>query len=304
MGLPPASSQTWRGAVYGISAASIWGSMYVVSDLTLLVLPPFTLLSLRIVLGLALLLPLWRRQARGRLPLRLRMQLLAVGLLGIGVSLGAQFIGTDLSTAIHGAIITSASPAFVLLFAVALLGEVLTGTRLAAIALAFTGLIIVLAPGGFDLRADQALGDLFLAVAAVSWGLYSVLVRKLELQQPLPPLTVTVYALAGGLGMALPASLLELALRPVGVVDGAVLLAVLYLGFVCTAGALLLWNRAFALVPATVASLFFFAQPLSGAVLAVVFLQQAMTVELWIGAVCIVTAVLLSLRSANSPAAA
>ncbi len=50
-----------RGTTYGITAASIWGSMYVVSDLALEVIPPFTLLSIRVLLALLVLLPLSRR---------------------------------------------------------------------------------------------------------------------------------------------------------------------------------------------------------------------------------------------------
>lgn len=45
----------WLAAVFGITAASIWGGMYVVSDVMLLVLPPFTLLTLRILLALMIL---------------------------------------------------------------------------------------------------------------------------------------------------------------------------------------------------------------------------------------------------------
>ena len=44
-----------------------------------------------------------------------------------------------------------------------------------------------------------------------------------------------------------------------------------------------LWNRAFALVNASAASLYFFAQPLVGTLLSVVLLNQQMTPALWIG---------------------
>lgn len=92
---------------------------------------------------------------------------------------------------------------------------------------------------------------------------------------------------AGDLFLALAALL-------AGIVFGAVL-GFVYLGVVSTALALLLWNRAFALVPATVASLFLFAQPLADALLAGLFLGQPMTLTLWLGGGLIATAVLLSL---------
>ncbi|MYD08869.1 MAG: DMT family transporter [Chloroflexi bacterium] len=289
------SSGMWRGALYGITAASIWGSMYVISDLVLLVVPPFTLLTLRIVLGLAVLLPLSLRRGH-RLPGgRVLRSLLAAGVVGLGLSLGAQFVGTDLSTAVNGALVTSASPAFVIFFAVLLLRERLTVQGLAAIVTASAGVLIILDPASADFASDTFAGDVSLAAAAVTWGLYSALVRRASLRYAAPALMVTVVALLGGLIVSIPASLVELSQRPVGPVTTEIALGTLYLGLVSTAFALLLWNRAFSLVPATIASLFFFAQPLAGAVLAALFLGQRMTETLWLGGALIALGVLLSL---------
>ncbi|MCE2470560.1 MAG: DMT family transporter [Anaerolineae bacterium] len=297
------SSGMWRGALYGITAASIWGSMYVVSDLVLLIVPPFTLLTLRIALGLAVLLPLSLRRGQSLPGRRSLRSLLAVGVVGLGISLGAQFLGTDLSTAVNGALVTSASPAFVVLFAVLLLRERMTLQRLAAIVLASAGLLIILNPASADFASDTFTGDAFLAVAAVTWGLYSVLVRRVTLRQATPALMVTIVALLGGLLVSIPASILELSQRPIGAMSVEIVLGILYLGIVSTALALLLWNRAFSLVPATIASLFFFAQPLAGALLAAVFLGQRMTETLWLGGILIALGVLLSLYRAQSEAA-
>ena len=293
-----AKAGIWRGTVYGITAASIWGSMYVVSDVTLRVVPPFTLLTLRILLGLLVLWPIERSRRHACPDSGTSMRLLGVGVVGLGLSLGAQFVGTDLSTAVNGALVTSASPAFVLLFALIILREKLTFLRLSAVILASAGVLVILDPATADFGSETFVGDVFLAVAAVTWGLYSVLVRHVSMRHPLPTLTLTVYALFGGLLVSIPASAVELSQRPIGQIDLGVVAGVVYLGVVSTAFALLLWNRAFVLVPATVASLFFFAQPLSGAILAAVFLGQEMTVTLWLGGGLIAVAVLLSLQRA------
>ncbi|MDE2911218.1 MAG: EamA family transporter [Chloroflexota bacterium] len=284
-----------RGLIYGITAASIWGLMYVVSDVTLLAIPPFTLLTLRILLGLVILLPLDRAKGHAPPDQRTTLSLLGIGALGLGISLGAQFVGTDLSTAVNGALVTSASPAFVVLFALVLLRERLTLWRLSAVLLASVGVLAILNPASADFGSETFVGDVFLAIAAVTWGLYSVLVRRVTLRHSLPTLTVTVYALIGGLLLSIPASALELSQRSIGAIDGAVVLGVLYLGLVSTAFALLLWNRAFALAPAALASLCFFAQPLSGAILAALILGQEMTAALWVGGGLIALALLLSL---------
>src|SRR5215213_3345520 len=110
-------NRTVVGLLCGLGAASIWGGMYVVSKVVLEIIPPFTLVSIRLLLGgvtLAIVLLI-----RG-FPIISRKQLwqvLGVGFVGYGVSLSLQFLGTKLSTAANGSLVTSATPAFVLVFA-------------------------------------------------------------------------------------------------------------------------------------------------------------------------------------------
>src|SRR5512138_3502259 len=77
------SKTSIRGAIYGITAASIWGGMYVVSDVVLRTIPPFTLLTLRLLIG-SLILGIVLRWTHGELvlPRRETLRLLGVGLVG------------------------------------------------------------------------------------------------------------------------------------------------------------------------------------------------------------------------------
>lgn len=282
-----------RGAIYGLLAASIWGGMYVVSDVVLPVIPPFTLLSIRLLIAAMILgIAAWRAQMRFPAP-REGLRLLAVGLIGFGISVGAQFVGTDRSTAVNGALITSASPAFILIFAALILREALTVRRTIAVALATLGVLVIVDPAQADFSSATFMGNIALVVAAITWGLFSVLIRKVSARHD--TLMVTLIGFLGGLMLTLPAAAIELTGRPVGMLTPGILLGVLYLGIVSTAAAMWLWNRAFALVDASIASLFFFAQPLVGALLSVLFLHQPMTLTLWIGSALILIGVLLSL---------
>jgi drug/metabolite transporter (DMT)-like permease len=287
-----------RGAIYGLAAASIWGGMYVVSDVVLKVIPPFTLLTIRLMLGTLVLgaMAWWQmRAADGKLPARAQiLRLMGVGFLGFGISVGAQFIGTDLSNAVNGSLVTSASPAFILIFAALVLGEKLTFQRIAAVALATVGVLIIVDLSKADFNSSAFRGNLALAVAAITWGLYSVLVRKVSANQD--TLTVTLFAFLGGMALTIPASLLELPGRPIGQIDGGVILGLLYLGIVSTAGAMWLWNRSFALVDASIASLFFFAQPLVGATLGALLLHEPITLNLWLGGALIGAGLLMSIN--------
>ncbi len=285
-------SDTLRGTIYGIAAAAIWGGLYVVSDVVLRTIPPFTLLTIRLIMGALVLAPLVIRQ-RPRLTRRQIGQMIAVGFLGFGISVGAQFVGTDKASAVNGTLVTSSSPAFILLFAALILRERLTTQRIAAVALATFGVLVIIDPAKANFGSATFVGNVVLAVAAFTWGLYSVLVRRVSGQ--IDTLVITLLALLGGLILTIPASALELPQRPIGQITPGIILGVLYLGVVSTAGAMWLWNRAFALVDASAASLCFFAQPLVGTLLSVLLLNEQMTSALWIGSVLIAAGLLLSI---------
>jgi drug/metabolite transporter (DMT)-like permease len=221
-----------------------------------------------------------------------------VGIVGFGLSVGAQFVGTDKSTAVNGALVTSAAPAFILVFAALILHEKLTVQRLLAVVMASFGVVVIIDPARADFSSETFAGDLALAAAAVTWGLYSVLVRRLS--RSFPTTLISLYSVIGGLIIAVPACLLELSVRTVGSIDGGTIAGILYLGVISTAGAMWLWNRAFALMDASAASLFFFAQPLVGALLGVVVLGQALTLNIWAGGLLIGGGVLFAIYPVES----
>ena len=64
-----------RGAIYGLTAAGIWGGMYVVSDIVLETIPPFTLLTIRLLLGGINFLNRTQQVILERWPLRLPRKL-------------------------------------------------------------------------------------------------------------------------------------------------------------------------------------------------------------------------------------
>lgn len=291
------SSAQRTGLLFGILAAAIWGGMYVVSKLVLAVVPPFTLLALRLVLGIAsLALWMWmRRLPWPRLAGKQWVSLLGVGVLGYGVSLGFQFAGTHLSTAANGAVITAATPAFVYLFAWLLLREPIGARQLAALLLSTLGVLLIVDPFQADLSSQRWLGDLLLVGAAVTWALYSVLTRQATRQ--LDTLTFTLVAFIGGLLVAVPATAQELHVHGLAPLSTGISVGILYLGVVSTAVAAYLWNKAFALLPARTAALTFFAQPLVGAGLGIGMLGEAFTPQFAMGALLILLCLWLASRS-------
>jgi drug/metabolite transporter (DMT)-like permease len=280
------------GIVSGLAAAGIWGGMYVVSKVVLEDLPPFTLLTLRLVLGAAALGAVLWIQRRTSFDRRRIGSILAIGMLGFGVSVGLQFVGTSLSSAANAALITSASPVFILLFGGLLLGEAITPRRIAALALASLGVVAVLNPADVDLTQTAFRGNLALIAAAVTWGLYSVLIKRAS--RDLPTMPISFLAFLGGLIVSLPLAAVEGQGGPAGPVTLPLVLGVLYLGLVSTALAMYLWNRSLAILEAGLVALLFFAQPVVGVSLGALLLGESLSPSFWLGSVLIAAGLLLA----------
>jgi len=287
-------NKTLYGILCGLGAASIWGGMYVVSKVVLEIIPPFVLVSLRLILGIITLVIVLALRGWFKISRDQFFQVISVGFVGYGVSLSLQFVGTKLSTAANGSLVTSATPAFVLLFAWLLLSEKITARKFIALLLATLGVVAVIDPRSAQLNPDLFFGNILLLGAGVTWALYSVLVRKVT--QNLDVLPFSLIAFFGGLPVAVPAGVWELSTAGVGEISLGVVGGVLFLGVISTALAMILWNSAFAILPAGAASLTFFAQPIVGTLLGWLILGEKITPLFLLGGALIGVGILISTR--------
>ncbi len=271
--------------------------MYVVSKVVLAVIPPFSLITLRLILGA---LALWvSTLLRGRTKVTGEQfrQIFGVGIIGYGISLGFQFIGTKLSTAANASLVTSATPAFILLFAWMILRERITILRMTALVISTLGVLAVIDPR--SARVDPTLfwGNLSLLAAALTWAIYSVLIRIVT--RTTDVLTVSLIAFVGGLPISVPTGTWELATQGVGKITPGIVAGILFLGIIATALAMVLWNKAFADLDASVASLTFFAQPVVGTFLGWFFLKEKISPLFILGGLMIAIGLVIASRSSN-----
>ena len=283
---------TLFGIAAGLTAASIWGGMYVISKAVMVVIPPYLLLTTRLLLGILTLYLVITFSGGLRVTRKQFWQLFWVGFIGYGISVGLQFVGTNLSTASNGSLVTSATPAFVLIFAAVLLGEKITWQRFLALLVASFGVIIVIDPRKAQLSSDLFLGNLALVGAALTWALYSVLVRKVTRNMDVLPVSLVTFA--GGLPVSLPLGMWEVNTKGIGLITPGVVAGVLFIGIISTALAMYLWNSAFTILDAGVASLTFFAQPVVGTLLGWLFLGEIITPLFLAGGILIGIGILIS----------
>ncbi|MEC2506159.1 DMT family transporter [Bacillus cereus] len=287
--------QTILGAICLSLAASIWGGMYVVSKYVLDFIPPLTLVWLRFIIAFVVLygiLKLAEKKQKKKVTIRKKDWLLFawIGFIGYFISITCQFIGTKLSDAHTGSLVTSATPAFMVIFAALILKEKLTARRLLSTIIATIGVIIVI---GWDIEiGSYFIGTIILVGAAITWALLSIYVKIASIQ--FSSLVITTYAIFFSLFFITPFMIWELQTSSIGTVNTYGILGVLYLGIVSTAGAFFLWNKGLELIDASIGSLFFFFQPIVGSLLGWLLLNETLNSNFFIGGILIICSVLIT----------
>jgi drug/metabolite transporter (DMT)-like permease len=275
--------------------------MYVVSAATFSAIPPLTLGVLRLVIGVVVLAVVFR----GRLGLAAapKGRIVAAGAV-VAVTMVMQFVGTSLTGGAEGALLTTTTPVFVLVFGVLLEGERVRRIAWAGCVVALAGVAVLatrnagfggltgaqaVLPGGLTLPR-ALLGDLLLVASAATWALFSSVGR---------PLVASVGAFRAILGASVVAVVLllpfvpvELAGRTLPPLTPLTVAAVVYLGIGATAVAWSLWYRGYAAAPPAVAAAAFFAQPVVGAILGVLLLGEVLGSAFLGGATLIAVGVL------------
>ena len=282
------------GALLLSLAASIWGAMYVVVKVVVDVVPPLELVWMRYIVAiLALgLIGICTKQI-WRVAKKDWFIIFAIGLIGNTISIVTQEMGTMLSTAQMGAIITSTTPAFMVLFARYILNEAMSLKKWLSIIIATVGVGIIVGNGKIDI--SQQLGGLYLLFAALTWALMSVLVKKVP--QQYSQIVVTTYT--SGLAVILLTPFVLPRLHQLdwhAIFEPTILGGILYLGIISTACGFLLWNKGLQLMNASSGGIFFFLQPIVGTFLGWLLLGETIGIPFWIGTICIFLGVFIVMK--------
>ena len=287
---PPISSADRRPAyLYLALTTSLWGSLYIVTRIALETVPPITLLFFRYAIASVALLALTRTMKKC---MQIRREdwkyFLFIGAVGYFVSVGAQIVGTKYAGAAVASLINATNPIFITFFAILILKEKLTRSKVVAMIATIAGAYVIL--GGAP-TVGTVWGIAFSMTSVILWSLTSVSVRRIT--RSYDPIVLTTYTILIAVVCALPFTCLELYITPHGKIFSLKnLLCFLYLGVICTALPNILWNKSLALVEASTCSLFYPLQPLVSVLLGVTLLGEQVDLKFAIGAVLIVGGIL------------
>ncbi|OAA90134.1 DMT family transporter [Clostridium coskatii] len=282
-------------------AACIWGGMYVVSKYILEFISPITLVWIRYAIAfvvLFLILMFFNYKKGRKVVIKKKDWLLIawIGFIGYFISICLQFMGTKLSDAHMGSLITASTPVFVIIFARFILKELFTKKKIISLILATFGVIIVI---GLDsMFMKHLLGNIILVGAAVTWALASVYLKIVS--KRFNSLIITTYAMLFALIFTTPLMLTQHNNFTLILNNRNLILGIIYLGVVSTAGAFFLWNKGIGLMDVGIGSLFLFFQPVTGSIFGWLYLHEQLTFGFFIGGTLIVIAVIIAITKEDN----
>lgn len=277
----------------------VWGSTYAVIKSVVNLLPPGCFAFLRFVIALCCLLPAYLRSGK-----TIAAQEFSTSdywwlfLMGItGVSGYYVFFNYSLmyTSASSGALIQGFIPICIALAGVVFLKERLSGLQIFGICLSFIGVVLVGLITANDKGEQSSLtGNLLMMVAALCWTAYTLVSRKLK---HLSPIIITFWSGCIGTALLLPLAIYEFSqlTQPVQI-DLKGWLALIYLGAISSAFCYLMYNKALEKLPAAMVGNFLNLDILIGVLIAVLFLQEHISIVQLAGGVFILLGLVLSSR--------
>lgn len=286
---------TWPvyGALMGQTVIS--AGTYLAAKRAMEELPPFEVVMARFALSGAVFIALLALVPGRAFPPRAALpRILVLGLLAGPINQGFFFYGLDRSVAAHAALLYALTPLGVYLYLLARKQETTSRQKFLGIAVALTGVFVLLLGRGLTAASGPLLGDVFILAAVAAWVLYTAEGRKLIREYG--ALRATGWTMTAAALMTVPLTPLVVDAQRVMGASTTALLCIVYLAVLTSVVSYIFWYFALSRMEASRVAVFANLQPPATALAAWLILGEPLTWEIIVGGVLVVWGVRVAQR--------
>ncbi|MEG4347488.1 DMT family transporter [Microcoleus sp. A003_D6] len=275
------------GYSLAVVATVIWAGNFIVARAFNQDILPVGLAFWRWAIAVATLAPFTVRAAVSDWKLiKKHLRYLTVSaLLGVTAFNTLIYIAGHTTLAVNMALIATSSPVFIVLMSRLFYGERISLTRAAGIAIAISGVVLLIAGGSLErllsislerlLSISFAIGDLYMLLASIIFAGYTMLVKRKPPNLRMTTFTLCTFSL--GLLFLSPFYALECWIYHPVAFNPSIALALLYVGVLSSVVAFLAWNQAIALIGPNRTALIYYLIPVFSGIAARLFLGEAIS---------------------------
>ncbi|WP_424355007.1 DMT family transporter [Methanobacterium sp. MBAC-LM] len=264
-----------------------WGASGVAVKVAQLQLGTFEIVALRFIAAMPLLIlatVLWKGWNALKIDKKDLPYIAILAFLGIPLEFLLQVTSLAYTTATCFTLIFSLSPFFIIFASAVLIKEKITRHKAIGALIGFIGVTFIITNGSLAVPTNL-LGDAIAIMANIVWALYTVLGKSIN--EKYSALTVLNYTFIFGALELLPFYFISPRLSPAAFTE-TTWIAMIFLTIFCSLVAFLLYNYGTEKLPASIAGMFIYVQPLSGVALAAIVLGESITIYTILGTFLII----------------
>ena len=254
-----------------------WGASGVAVKIAQLQLGTFEIVALRFIAAVPILIIitlLWKGPEALKIDKKDMPYIAILAFMGIPLEFLLQVTSLAYTTATCFTLIFSLSPFFIIFASAVLIKEKITKHKAIGALIGFIGVSFIITNGSLAVPTNL-LGDAVAIMANIVWALYTVLGKPIN--EKYSALTVLNYTFIFGALEMLPFYLVSPGLSPLEF-TGSTWITMIFLTIFCSLIAFLLYNYGTEKLPASIAGMFIYIQPLSGVALAAIVLGESITI--------------------------
>ena len=279
-----ASSLFWSGNFFTGKVASLYN------------LSPFKLSFLRWLLAFLLLFPFtYNRIVKDYKKYKKNLPyILITSILGITIFNSFTYLSLQTSMVINSSIMTSITPLLIIFFSWFIFKTQTNFMQFFGIILSIIGVLLIISKANIAnlVNLDFTSGDLWMLAAVFSWGLYSVLLKKID--KSLSQLATLEVMIFFGLIFISPFYIIESINNSYLPKDLNEVLMISYVAIFASITSFFSWNKGVSILGANKASLFLHLIPVFSSIWAIIFLKENFSFFHLLGTTFIIIGIILS----------
>ena len=267
------------GYFYAIAATIIWSGNFIVARGLIDTIPPVSLAYWRWLVAVIALTPLAIKPLITDWPI-IKSNILYIcitSILGVSLFNTLIYIASHTTTAINLSLIAITFPVFIILLSRILYHELLSVNKGLGVFLVTLGIVALITKGDVSVlkSIDFAKGDLWMLLAAITFAVYSLMLKKKPKQLGTRSFQLMTFSV--GLLFLTPFYIWEATTTDfeIQAISNTTFYSILYLGLFASLASYILWGKAVENVGPTKSSMIYYSLPIFSGLLAYLFLGEA-----------------------------
>ena len=283
--------------IFLIFATLFWSGNFIVGKAaSLYEIPPFTLNFYRWTFAWLILAPFTLKEIFQKIEhiLENLKLILILGITSITIFNSIVYYSLNFTQVINGVLMISTIPVMIIFFSWVFKIEKTNYYQILGVIFSLSGVVVIVTKADLDilLNLNFNKGDLWMVVAMLSWAMYSALLRKKKLE--LSQISLLQTIISAGLILLLPAYLIEMSLGYRLNVHLPFILTLSYVVLFPGLASFFFWIKGISIIGSNRSGIFLHLMPIFSTVMAIQIFKEEFMAFHFIGAVLIITGVVLS----------